>query len=106
MRNRTEDIKKAGNANDLRELLEWMMMETERITSTCRMTSEETHKLAQYLTHIRLLLDELSSYEAWRSAVSVPATSLVLRFLELEGKVKEIRNDLYRAPSRDQSQEP
>ena len=109
MRNRDEDIRQAGNADELRELLEWMMMETERITANRRMTFDETHTLAQHLTHIRLLLNELSSYEAWRSAADAatfPATGLVLRFLELEGKVKEIRNDLYRPPCRDRLQGP
>jgi hypothetical protein len=97
MRNRTEDIKNAGNADEIRELLEWMMSETERIISSQQLALDESSKIALYLTQIRLLLDELSSFEVRRGAADPAtflATGLVSRFLDLEGRVKEIRNDM------------
>jgi len=97
MKNRTEDIKNAKNGDEIRELLEWMMSEAERIISSQQLALDESSKLALYLTQIRLLLDELSSFEARRGATD-PATflaaGLLSRFLDLEGRVKEIRNDL------------
>lgn len=99
MEKRADAIKRTTSIDDLHEHLEWIMRETERIIGSRRASFEEVHKMADYLKDIRLLLNELNCREAWPGRVGAagpPEKSLAARYLDLEGKVKELRNDLSR----------
>ena len=62
-------------------------------------TLEDTRQLAGYVTQVRVLLAELEQIETrlHRSDTAMSTiTSLKQRYLELEGMVKEVRNNLHR----------
>jgi hypothetical protein len=99
MNKKAEAIRKANTIEDLYKHLEWIMGETERIIGSRKASFEEVHKMGDYLKDIRLLLNELNCREAWpaKSGAAGPSQQdLAARYLDLEGKVKELRNDLDR----------
>lgn len=98
-----KSISSAGSIDELFPILEWISKETERIVNAQKVSAMDVQKIAGYLTDIRLLLNELSHYQVWPDVRDLPASNgktMAQRYLELEGKIKEIRNDLNRAMKR------
>jgi hypothetical protein len=104
MNDKSKEIKQANTIKDLYKHLEWIMGETERIVGARRVTFEEVQQMADYLKDIRLLLSELDCREVWpdnAGPADQPKKNLAARYLDLEGKVKELRNDLNRKENRE-----
>ena len=99
MNNLDERIRTAGNAAQCLEVLQLLAQETERIITSNRVTAGEARVIAERLSQIRGLLSELTIAEKKAPAIDPGRPSaLVLsqRFSDLEGRVKELRNDLDR----------
>lgn len=97
MMKKSEAIKRTANIDDLYDHLEWLIRETERIVSARTATFEEMRMIADSLKDVRLLLIELDYRDAWpgiAGAAGPTVKALASRYLDLEGKAKELRNDL------------
>ncbi len=103
MDNLDERIRKAVSAAQCLEILQSLAQETERIITDNPVTAGETQAMAECLSQIRGLLAEL--IVAWREAPAndpdtISALLLFERINDLEGRVKELRNDLDRERTR------
>lgn len=89
-------IHNAKCTGDLYPALNALSNETERIITTHPLNAEEARLLAQYLTEIRLLLTSMagSGGGPGRNDETVAAERLAALYGEIEGRVKEMRNDL------------
>jgi hypothetical protein len=97
MNQKAEAIKRTTTIDELYGHLDWLTRETERIISARTAAFGEIRMIADSLRDIRLLLNELDCREAWpgRTGAAGPAVKdLASRYLDLEGKAKELRNDL------------
>lgn len=85
----------------MREELLDMFSTTERVIESCSVTADQLHDYALNLEKIRALLDELA-----RLCLKEPGTwgvrVLADRCCDLEGRVKELRNDLRRRQTQQQ----
>lgn len=91
-----EDIKWAGNDRELRQMLEWMMLETEKTIFPRNPTTDESRKLTHCLDYMRLLLIGLLYHEDRPGDSDEPSascTGLVMRYLYLVGRVNEYLHD-------------
>jgi len=94
------------NARDLDELLPLMVTlsrKTQDLMTARQLREGEVRQLARPLELMRLLLTALASFERSSGAGAAGgslAGDLAERYLELEGRVKELRNDLARQRSR------
>jgi len=99
MNNLGERIRTAVSAAQCLELLQLLAQETERIITNNRVTAGEARVIAVRLSQIRSLLAELTVAEKKAPALDPGGPSALLlseRFSDLEGRVKELRNDLDR----------
>lgn len=91
-----ENMKKpAGNplrSNEISELtvsLARLLSEGDRVVSLPGIAREELERTAELMSQIRLLMREL----AFHSSVPDAFRELTAQYRDLEGKVKELRND-------------
>lgn len=97
MENMPKAISQAGSLDDLFPILALMSRELVRIINSKRVVAGEVQSIAGYLTDIRLLLNELANREITPDGTGSADPSDkrgAARYLELEEKMKEIRNDL------------
>jgi len=89
-----ETIQNANNLEDLLPLLEGLAAELRTYIKGSRLTAEQLQAMSSYLASIRLLLNVLE-----RKDIGSNDTSrwLAEQYVQLEGKVKEMRNDLDRS---------
>ncbi len=89
-------IHDAKCTGDLYPVLDALSNETERIVNTYSLNAEQARLVAQYLTEIRLLLTTMAGSEVVPAGAGGRADTRKLAALygEIEGRVKEIRNDL------------
>jgi hypothetical protein len=89
-------IRNAKCMGDLYAALSALSNETERVVSTCPLNEEEARLLAQYLADIRSLLHRMAGSEAGSGCNErdSAAERLAVLYGEIEGRVKEMRNDL------------
>lgn len=87
-----EAIGKAKTWDDLLPILESLGGEVDRLAGKKGITAVEMQRIAVYLTGIRLLLRELERYGGRFEQMTV--RTMAMRYLELEGRIKEVRNDL------------
>ncbi len=81
----TQAISKANTLEELIPILESLLVEVNRLAASKGISAAEMQMIAVSLTRIRLQLHHLNG----------PAERMLAeQYLELEGKVKEIRNDL------------
>ncbi len=95
-------INNAKCTGDLYPALIALSSETERIVTTHPLNAEEARLLAQYLTEIRSLLTEMakSSVGSGGNNGATAPEKLATLYGEIEGRVKEMRNDLVGKTSR------
>jgi hypothetical protein len=93
-----------GEAKDLGELLPLIVTLSQRTDDMLRrrrLSEDDLQQIARPLSTIRLLLTTLTSLQNERdgndTAQVSSAAKLAERFLDLEGYIKELRNDLARA---------
>ena len=90
------------NASDLKTvypLLEKIVNEIEKMIMKKNPRFEETQEITACLTHIRVLITELSrtkGSDEEHEKYAAMLQELKSRCLDLEGVIKEIRNDFYR----------
>ncbi len=89
-----ERIRQAACLDDLLPLLDVLERGIREFFTRERATAGEIQAVAGQLTQIRLLLNELEAGEVRTRGAS---RELAARYLELEGRIKELRNDLSRA---------
>ena len=89
-------IRDAKCASDLYQALNALLNETVRVVSARPINKEQAHQVAQYLGEIRLLLHTMARSDARPvgNGVALTAERLAALYGEIEGRVKEIRNDL------------
>lgn len=97
--NLDERIRKAESTAQCLDLLQYLAQETERFVISKQITAGEAQVMAERFSQIRGLLAELTV--AWREAPTnhpdrISALLLSERISDLEGRIKEIRNDLER----------
>ena len=83
----------------LETTLDGLYHTSRRILRKSAIEPEDIRQLADYVTQVRVLLTELEQLEtgSHRSETALSAISgLKQRYLELEGMVKEARNNLHR----------
>ncbi len=98
-----KEIGLARGIDGLLPLLGWLCRETERIISADRMRADDMHQITENLEQLRALLDEaarLISRMSGEGASALLVWELAARYRDLEGKAKEIRNDLQRTATR------
>ncbi len=101
--NVAKEISLARGIDGLVPLLGWLCRETERIISAGRMRADDMRQIVENLEQIRTLLDEaarLISKTGGEGASALIVWELAARYQDLEGKAKEIRNDMQRAATR------
>jgi len=98
MNNLDERIRTAVSAAQCLEILQLLALETERFITCNPVTAGEARVIAGRLSQIRSLLSELTAAEKKAPAIDPGRSSVLLseRFRDLEGRVKELRNDLDR----------
>ena len=89
-------VRARKDQDDLAATLDGLFRETSRILAGRPEQAAELRALAGYVTEIRHLLFVLSDLPRSQGPAPSPGECRVLgrRFLELEGLVKELRNDL------------
>lgn len=102
MKQTSNAIRKDLCSADLPEALAALADEAERITHAYRLRYDELADIARSLADIRSLLDELARSEAAAAGAEGPSAAGRLfaeRYRDLEGRVKEMRNDSCAAPA-------
>lgn len=89
-------ISDAKCTGDLYPVLDALSNETERIVDTRSLNAEQACLIAQYLTEIRLLLTTMAGAEVVPAGAAgrTDAKKLAALYGEIEGRMKELRNDL------------
>jgi hypothetical protein len=90
---REQQTRPASAVSELYQDLELILERSERLVASGR--DEQIHEMARYLAALRSLLADLlaATGEHARGHEGAALEQLVSRFLTIEGKVKEIRND-------------
>jgi hypothetical protein len=83
-------IENIKNIDDIYEPLGMLVREIERIIGSERVALGQVQEMAGYLTQIRNLVSETVKAECRPDL----GGNLLAAYLELEGRVKELRNDL------------
>jgi hypothetical protein len=83
-------IENIKNIDDIYEPLGMLVREIERIIGSERVALGQVQEMAGYLTQIRNLVSETVKAECRPDL----GGNLLAAYLELEGRVKEVRNDL------------
>jgi hypothetical protein len=86
----TFDVRNITRLDDLYDALDLLAREIQRIINAYRLDAAQLHDLAKDLARMRYLISALPVEKA-RSPQS--GNNMVARYLELEGKVKELRNE-------------
>lgn len=87
-----EAIRQEQSAGELLAMLSRLLDVAETAMDDSQIDVARLNHMAEYLAEIRHLLDRLGSDPAWKS-VSFAAKVMAMRYRDLEGRVKEIRND-------------
>jgi tryptophanase len=88
-----EAVLKASNVDEMCGALDVLSSEIRRQVEAGPIELDDAQAMAEQIAQIRSLLQELERFgvKACQGAGGIPE-----RYLELEGKIKEIRNDLAR----------
>lgn len=85
-------LRQEQSTEDLLTMLSRLLDVAETTMDVSRIEVDLMNEMAEYLSEIRYLLDKIGSDPA-RQGVSLTAKSMAARYRDLEGRVKEIRND-------------
>jgi hypothetical protein len=99
MKNSGEGRDVFADHESLATTLDGLYHTSRRVLRKTAMNTEDIRQLADYVTQVRVLLAELEQLETGShcSETALSAISgLKQRYLELEGMVKEARNNLHR----------
>jgi len=83
-------IENIRSVDDIYDVLGFLARETDRVIGSTRISLEQVQELAGGLAQIRHLFSEISKAKSH----SASGRDLMAVYLELEGRVKELRNDL------------
>jgi len=93
-----EAIGQAKHPDELVPILELLLIQVTRLAERKGITAQDLQIIGDNLANIRSLLNELKQFEVRGGCLA--GGDLAQQYLELEGKIKEIRNDLSRAVRR------
>lgn len=85
-------IRQEQSTEEILLILSRLLEVAEATTDVSQIEVGRMNQLAEYLAEIRHILDKLGSDSA-RKSVSFAAKVMAMRYRDLEGRVKEIRND-------------